>query len=76
MGTKKKSMKGRTSRKAAPSPPSASRAAGGSGVPGPITSVPVAQVGRVVQDFVSFDRVRELTVRQEPAGTFTVAPVA
>lgn len=76
MGTKKKSSKKRAAPKAGASRSAAPRAAGVPGVPGPITGVPMTQVGTVVQDFVAFDGVRELTVRREPAGTFTVTPVA
>ena len=45
-------------------------------LPPPITSVPPSQVGQVVQDFIDFDGVQQLTVKKQSNGTFTVTPVA
>ena len=44
-------------------------------MPPPIKDVPPDKVGEVVQDFIDLDNVRELQVKQQTNGKFTVTPV-
>jgi hypothetical protein len=45
------------------------------GLPQPITDVPAASVGQVVQRFISFDNVKQLQITIQPDGKlFTITP--
>lgn len=43
-------------------------------VPPPISGVPKAKVGKTVQDFIDLDDAKDLDVREDGPGTFTVTP--
>ena len=42
----------------------------------PLSDVPPDEVGKVVQRFIDYDNVKQLTVNQQPNGNFTITPVA
>ena len=44
-------------------------------IPPPISDIPPGQAGQVVQDFIDFDEVKQLTVDEKPDGKFTVTPL-
>ena len=44
-------------------------------IPPPISEVPPGQVGQVVQDFINFDHVKQLSISEQANGNYTVTPV-
>jgi hypothetical protein len=43
-------------------------------LPEPVTDIPPAEVGQVVQDFVTLDEVKRMDVRQQADGNYAVTP--
>jgi hypothetical protein len=44
-------------------------------IPPPIKDIPPGKVSQVVQDFIDFDHVKQLSVVEQLDGNFTVTPV-